>query len=159
MMVSKLPRVVPTCTRTGLVHGLSWTGLAALPIHGCVPRGLRRSNSLLSRLAKLKLSLWGIAFPVRYWSKVYFIIYSSPPIATWRFCTREDRFSSPALQSPPHHRPLRSNDASFSSPTAPMSQSSPIAAISIRRRDLLSSSMIAAMRRWAIAAAGDVLMV
>ncbi|GMN65038.1 hypothetical protein TIFTF001_034112 [Ficus carica] len=30
MMVSKLPRVVPTCTRTGLVHGLSWTGLAAL---------------------------------------------------------------------------------------------------------------------------------
>ncbi|GMN65117.1 hypothetical protein TIFTF001_034184 [Ficus carica] len=36
MMVSKLPRVVPTCTRTGLVHGLSWTGLVALPIHGCV---------------------------------------------------------------------------------------------------------------------------
>ncbi|GMN60167.1 hypothetical protein TIFTF001_029258 [Ficus carica] len=29
MMVSKLPRVVPTCTRTGLVHGLSWTRLAA----------------------------------------------------------------------------------------------------------------------------------
>ncbi|GMN25865.1 hypothetical protein TIFTF001_001092 [Ficus carica] len=29
MMISKLPRVVPTCTRTGLVYGLSWTGLAA----------------------------------------------------------------------------------------------------------------------------------
>ncbi|GMN70361.1 hypothetical protein TIFTF001_039404 [Ficus carica] len=29
MMLSKFSRVVPTCSRTGLVHGLSWTGLAA----------------------------------------------------------------------------------------------------------------------------------
>ncbi|GMN21553.1 hypothetical protein TIFTF001_048896 [Ficus carica] len=29
MMVNKLPCVVPTCTRTGLVHGFSWTGMAA----------------------------------------------------------------------------------------------------------------------------------
>ncbi|GMN69665.1 hypothetical protein TIFTF001_038708 [Ficus carica] len=29
MMVSRLPRVVPTGTRTGLIHDLSWTGLAA----------------------------------------------------------------------------------------------------------------------------------
>ncbi|GMN48235.1 hypothetical protein TIFTF001_017414 [Ficus carica] len=28
MMLSKFSRVVPTCTMTGLVHGLSWTGLA-----------------------------------------------------------------------------------------------------------------------------------
>ncbi|GMN60341.1 hypothetical protein TIFTF001_029433 [Ficus carica] len=29
MKLSKLPSVVPTCNRTGFVHGLSWTGLAA----------------------------------------------------------------------------------------------------------------------------------
>ncbi|GMN59523.1 hypothetical protein TIFTF001_028617 [Ficus carica] len=29
MMASKLPCVVPTRTRTSLVHGLSWIGLAA----------------------------------------------------------------------------------------------------------------------------------
>ncbi|GMN72666.1 hypothetical protein TIFTF001_054769 [Ficus carica] len=29
MMLSKFSCVIPTCTRTGLVHGLSWIGLAA----------------------------------------------------------------------------------------------------------------------------------
>ncbi|GMN54150.1 hypothetical protein TIFTF001_023285 [Ficus carica] len=28
-MASKLPCVIPTCTRSGLVHGLNWIGLAA----------------------------------------------------------------------------------------------------------------------------------
>ncbi|GMN66046.1 hypothetical protein TIFTF001_035119 [Ficus carica] len=54
MMASKLPCVVPTCTRSGLVHGLSWIGLATP-----TTPWLRATVSYL--LAMLDTRRWGMA--------------------------------------------------------------------------------------------------
>ncbi|GMN47569.1 hypothetical protein TIFTF001_016748 [Ficus carica] len=61
MMLSKFSRVVPTCTRTGLVHGLSWTGLVA-------PTTLLLRATVSSLLAILDVRRWGMAgLTVKLW--------------------------------------------------------------------------------------------
>ncbi|GMN68089.1 hypothetical protein TIFTF001_037145 [Ficus carica] len=63
MMASKLPCVIPTCTRSGLVHGLSWIGLAAPTtpwLHATVRTLMLCKVSYL--LTMLDTRWWGMAW-------------------------------------------------------------------------------------------------
>ncbi|GMN60844.1 hypothetical protein TIFTF001_029937 [Ficus carica] len=83
-MLSKFSRVIPTCTRTGLVHGLGWIGLA-------VPTTpwLRTTVSIL--LAILDARGWGMAgLTLKLWDGDRYTFY------------RGDRFQRPQSLSPYH---------------------------------------------------------